>query len=106
LNLFQVTIAPGATLNWRAVPGEAFIDIRNGVAMGVYGLRAYNTSNSPTTYTVTRRDDFSLEFTPGLLPSYELLPLYKVIEPKTVLPDPDFSLEELERAQEVLNNLP
>ncbi len=99
-------LSPGAGFAWTAKVGEELIDLPS--CKKLVHVNCYNSySHRPIDVTVGRRKDGSLSFSPGLTIWFqeECNPI-QVDEVQTkILMDPEFSLEEIEQAQEVMDNL-
>jgi len=104
-------IAPGGGFAWTAQAGSEIIDLSTKKRLG--HVKYYNSYYSalPVDVAVGRREeDGALSFSPGLVIRFEGEEEELFIstdETQTkILMEPEFSLEEIEQAQEVMDNLP
>jgi len=99
-------LAPKSSIAWRASPGEEIIDVIT--KQKLVGIDAYNPETFMVTIGVGRRQDGSLSFSPGLIVQFVGEPEFLTGEDEVqtkVLMEPEFSLEEIEQAQEVMDGL-
>jgi len=102
-------IAPGGGLVWTASLGNRVIDLST--KKELVHVSYYNSYLAlPVDIAVGRRkEDGSLSFSPGLIIRFageeELFISTDQTQTK-ILMEPEFSLEEIEHAQEVMDNLP
>ena len=103
-------IAPGGGFAWTAQAGSEIIDLST--KKRLVHVKYYNSYYSalPVDVAVGRREeDGGLSFSPGLVIKFlgeeeEFVVTDEI--PTKVLMEPEFSLEEIEQAQEVMDNLP
>src|SRR6266581_3226407 len=99
-------IAPGGGLVWTASLGNRVIDLST--KKELVHVSYYNSYLAlPVDIAVGRRkEDGSLSFSPGLIIRLARDEEFVVHDRIQILMEPDFSLEEIEQAQEVLDTLP
>ena len=99
-------LGPSSSIAWTAAPGEEIIDVIT--KQKLVGISAYNPETSPVIIGVGRRQDGSLSFSPGLIVNFVGEPEFLTGEDEVqtkVLMEPEFSLEEIEQGQEIMDGL-
>ncbi len=98
-------LGPSGSIAWRAAQGEEIID---GITkQKLVGIDAYNPETFTVMSGVGRRQDGSLSFSPGLIVQFLGEPGFIITgEDETkILMEPEFSLEEIEQGQEIMDGL-
>jgi len=99
-------LGPNSSIAWRAAPGLEIIDAITKQKLG--GIDAYNPETFPITVGVGLRQDGSLSFSPGLVVKFLGEPEFLTGEDEAqteILMEPEFSLEEIEQGQEIMDGL-
>jgi len=99
-------LGPSGSIAWRAAQGEEIID---GITkQKLVGIDAYNPETFTVIIGIGRCRDGSLSFSPGLIVKFlgepYLLTGEDEVQPK-ILIEPEFSLEEIEQGQEIMDGL-
>src|SRR6266702_4494519 len=97
--ILRMSVGPGGSFIWCANPGNEIFDAKNNKYL--YRLEYLNTTSVPQYTEVFKNDDCSLDFSHAdMRPSFSIAPYIPEISP--VLPDPDFTLDEIELGRKIV----
>jgi len=104
--VLEFALGASCSISWIAAPGEEIIDVIT--KQKLVGIDAYNPETFTVIIGVGRRRDGGLSFSPGLTVKFLYEDRFVVSENEIqtkVLMEPEFSLEEIEQGQEIMDGL-
>ena len=103
LPILTITVAPGGIYIWEALPGHEIFDLFN--YKYLYRIEYENTTNTPQRISVIQNKALPLTFSHAdMRPSFCSKPYI----PKAIaalLPEPDFTLDEIELGRKIVDGI-